>query len=54
MEKEQWMSDVLRDVGMLPAQDLAEAILALAQKVAGGSIPDDMTVITARLGKTVN
>lgn len=54
MDKEQWMSDVLRDVGVLPAQDLAEALLELSKKVAGGSIPDDMTVITARLGKTIN
>lgn len=49
VDKEEWLSDVLRDVGIMPAQDVADALLALARKVSGGSIHDDMTVISARL-----
>lgn len=51
-DKEQWMSELLQSLGTAKAQETAETILNLVLNVSGGGIPDDMTIITARLKKT--
>ena len=50
-DQDEWMSGILQNLGKMGAQEAAEVILELAQNAAGGRIPDDMTVITARLLK---
>lgn len=52
LDKDQWMSGLLQDLGSVVAQEAAEVVLELARNAAGGNIPDDMTVITARLEKS--
>lgn len=50
-QPEEWLVGILQDVAGLPAQEIAELIFKLAQAKAGGiaKIPDDMTVLVARL-----
>lgn len=50
-DQDEWISGILQNLGKMGAQEAAEVILELAQNAAGGRIPDDMTVITARLLK---
>ncbi|AEG58495.1 stage II sporulation protein E [Desulforamulus ruminis DSM 2154] len=52
LEKDQWMTCLLQELRAVNAQGMAEAILHQARQAAGGGIPDDMTVITARLEKS--
>lgn len=51
-DQDQWMTGILQNIGKMAAQEAAEMILELAQDAAGGRVPDDMTIITARLEKT--
>ncbi|MEW6065013.1 phosphoprotein phosphatase [Desulforamulus profundi] len=48
-DQDQWMTAILQNLGKMGAQEAADVILESAQNAAGGRIPDDMTVITARL-----
>lgn len=48
-DQDQWMSGMLQNIGKMATQEAADFILEMAQNAAGGRIPDDMTVITARL-----
>lgn len=48
-DQDQWMTVILQNLGKMGAQEAAEVILESAQNAAGGRVPDDMTVITARL-----
>ncbi|WP_073239734.1 stage II sporulation protein E [Desulforamulus putei] len=48
-DQDQWMTVILQNLGNMGAQEAAEVILQSARNAAGGRIPDDMTVITARL-----
>lgn len=52
-DREEWLAEVLLDVADLPPQEMAEILLKLAQTGAGGvtRVPDDMTVLVARLEK---
>ncbi len=52
-EREEWLEEILMDVTEMPPREMAELISKLAQTGAGGAtrIPDDMTVIVARLEK---
>ncbi|NPV74478.1 MAG: stage II sporulation protein E [Pelotomaculum sp.] len=50
-DREEWLAEVLLQIGNVPPQEMAELILKLAQTAAGGPsrVPDDMTVVVARL-----
>ncbi|SHK35513.1 stage II sporulation protein E [Desulforamulus aeronauticus] len=48
-DQDEWMNSMLQNLGKMGAQEAADVILELAQNAAGGRIPDDMTIITARL-----
>ena len=52
-DREEWLAEVLLDVADMPPQEMAEILLKLAQTGAGGvtRVPDDMTVVVARLEK---
>ncbi|MCL5290295.1 MAG: stage II sporulation protein E [Bacillota bacterium] len=51
-DQDQWMTVILQNLGKMGAQEAAEVILESAQNAAGGRVPDDMTVITARLQRS--
>ncbi|CCO08636.1 stage II sporulation protein E [Desulforamulus hydrothermalis] len=48
-DQDRWMSGIVQGLGQVGAQEAAERILQAACSAAGGGIPDDMAVITARL-----
>ncbi|OPX89496.1 stage II sporulation protein E [Pelotomaculum sp. PtaB.Bin117] len=52
-EHGEWIAGVLEDAAGLPPQEMAELLLKLAQTGSGGAarVPDDMTVVVARLEK---
>ncbi|MDF9409228.1 stage II sporulation protein E [Pelotomaculum isophthalicicum JI] len=52
-EHGEWIIKVLEDAAGLPPQEMAELLLKLAQTGSGGvaRVPDDMTVVVARLEK---
>lgn len=54
-EPEDWLSGILLEASHMPAQAMAELILKLVQTGAGGvaRMPDDMTVLVARLKTTI-
>lgn len=51
--KEEWLKEVLQKTGEMEPQDLASVLLQLATAGVGGAarVPDDMTVLIARLEK---
>lgn len=51
--REEWLEGILMDVADMPPQEMAEFIVKLVQTSAGGpaKVPDDMTVVVARLEK---
>lgn len=52
-EKEEWITTVLREIVDLPAREVADLILRLAQSGAGDrKNADDMTVLVARVEKS--
>ncbi|WP_027717443.1 stage II sporulation protein E [Desulfovirgula thermocuniculi] len=50
-DEEGWLAGVLRDVGNLSPQEMADLLLQLARARAGEGKGDDMTVVVARLQK---
>ncbi|GAB6179127.1 stage II sporulation protein E [Desulfotomaculum defluvii] len=48
-DQDQWITGILQSLGKIGAQEAADVILEVAQNAAGGRIPDDMTVIVARV-----
>jgi len=52
-DREEWLAGVLLDVAEMHPREMADLILKLAQTAAGGPsrVPDDMTVVVARLEK---
>ncbi|ABO48674.1 Phosphoprotein phosphatase [Desulforamulus reducens MI-1] len=48
-DQDQWITGILQNLGKIGAQEASEVIMELAQSTAGGRIPDDMTVIVARV-----
>lgn len=53
-EKESWLADVISEIGAVEPQQMADLILERARQAAGGLIPDDMTVLVGRIGKTMS
>jgi stage II sporulation protein E len=48
-EKEDWIAATLRTCRYINPQDIADHIMAEAQRLAGGFVRDDMTVLAARV-----
>lgn len=49
IDKEEWLSRILRQATVERAQDLADYILNRAKNNFGGKIPDDMTVVVLKI-----
>jgi len=49
LEKETWLGELLRDLPRTNPQQTADMVLQQARRAAGGSVPDDMTVLVGRI-----
>jgi len=52
LEKETWLGELLRDLPRTDPQQVADLVLQQARRAAGGSVPDDMTVLVGRIENT--
>jgi stage II sporulation protein E len=48
-DKEDWIANALRSCKFINPQDIADFILLEAQRLSGGAVRDDMTVLAARI-----
>lgn len=52
LDRETWLGELLRDLPRTEPQRMADLVLQQARQTAGGSVPDDMTVLVAKLEET--